>query len=175
MKYQLADLNNGPFGDVYESLADAEKALADAIAEGQAINDLHASEYEQGGKEVPRAADFFEIVEVEECVKVFALEDNAGGLHIAILDGDACKHFFSGFEHGGDRAPTMQEELQSAVEDGVRGWDGDAEYPQAEYDYFVASEYGYKVIGQWADGELEIFPEAMGNAGRRWSRTSYDD
>ena len=64
MKYQLADLNNGPFGDVYESLADAEKALADAIAEGQAINDAHAQECADAGIEVPRAADFFEIVEI---------------------------------------------------------------------------------------------------------------
>lgn len=65
MKYRLADLHNGPFGDVYEKLADAEKALAEAIAEGQAINDEHAQEYADAGREVPIAADFFSIVEVE--------------------------------------------------------------------------------------------------------------
>ena len=174
MKYRLADLNNGPFGDVYETLADAEKALAEEIAEGQAFNDEYAQECADAGCAVPRAADFFSIVEVES-VRAIAIEDNAGGLHIALLDGDVCKHFFSGFEFGGDRAPTMQEELQSAVEEGVRGWDGDAEDPQAAYDDITASEYGYKVIGQWECGELEIYPEVMGNAGHRWSHTSYDD
>ena len=66
MKYQLADLNNGPFGDVYESVSDAEKALAEVIAEGQAFNDEHAQECEDAGCEVPSAADFFSIVEVVE-------------------------------------------------------------------------------------------------------------
>ena len=65
MKYQLADLHNGPFGDVYENLADAEKALEEAIAEGQAFNDEYAQECADAGCEVPRAADFFSIVEGE--------------------------------------------------------------------------------------------------------------
>ena len=66
MAYQIADMNNGPFGDVYKNLADAEKALAEAIAEGQAINEEHAQDYADAGREVPHAADFFEIVEVAE-------------------------------------------------------------------------------------------------------------
>lgn len=65
MKYRLADLNNGPFGDVYENLSDAEKALEEAIAEGQAFNDEYAQECADAGCAVPRAADFFSIVEVE--------------------------------------------------------------------------------------------------------------
>lgn len=66
MKYQIADLVNGPFGDIYESLADAEKALQEAIQEGQEINDAHAAEYAEAGVEVAQAADFFEIVEIED-------------------------------------------------------------------------------------------------------------
>ena len=65
MKYRLADLHNGPFGDVYENLSDAEKALEEAIAEGQAINDECVQECAGAGREVPSAADFFSIVEVE--------------------------------------------------------------------------------------------------------------
>lgn len=176
MKYKLADLNNGPFGDVYETMADAEKALAAEIKEGQAINNRYAQEYADAGSEVPSAADFFSIVEVEEeCVKVFALEDSGGGLHIAMVNGDACEHFFSGFEYGGDRAPTMQEEIESAARDGVAGWDGDAEDPQESYDYWQASEYAYKVIGEWDGENVVVHAGAMGNAGHRWSRTSYDD
>ena len=63
-KFQIADLNNGPFGEIFSSYEDAEKALAEAIAEGQAENDAHASEYAEAGQPVPQAADFFEIVEV---------------------------------------------------------------------------------------------------------------
>ena len=65
MKYQLADLNNGPFGEVYETLADAEKALAEEIAEGQAANDEYAQECADAGQEVPSAAAFFRIVEID--------------------------------------------------------------------------------------------------------------
>ena len=107
-------------------------------------------------------------------VRVVAIEDNGGGLHLAVIEGDTCTHFFSGFEHGGDRAPTMQEEIESAATEGVRGWDGDAEDPQASYDYYQAGQYGYKLIAEWEDGELSVYPESMGNAGHRWSRTSYD-
>lgn len=108
-------------------------------------------------------------------VRIEAIEDNGGGLHIAVVEGGVCTHFFSGFEHGGDRAPTMQEEIESAATEGVRGWDGDAEDPQASYDYFLAHEYGYKIIGEWTDGEVVAYTDAMDNAGHRWSRTSYDD
>ena len=65
MKYQLADLNNGVFGEVFYNLEDAELALAEAIAEGQAENNAHADEYEQAGLPVPQAEDFLSIVEVE--------------------------------------------------------------------------------------------------------------
>lgn len=64
MKYQIADLNSGPFGEIFDSLEAAEAALAEAIAGGQVENDLHASEYAEAGVPVPQAADFFEIVEV---------------------------------------------------------------------------------------------------------------
>lgn len=64
MKYQIADLNNGPFGEIFDNLEAAEAALAEVIAEGRAENDLHADEYAEAGQPVPQAADFFEIVEV---------------------------------------------------------------------------------------------------------------
>ena len=38
MTYQIGDLNNGVFGETYETLAEAEKQLAECIAEGKAIN-----------------------------------------------------------------------------------------------------------------------------------------
>ena len=57
--YQLADLINGPFGDIYDSFAEAQAALAEVVAEGQAINDSETPE----GFEVPDASEFFCIVD----------------------------------------------------------------------------------------------------------------
>ena len=66
MKYQLADLSNGPFGDVYDTLPEAEAALAQEIAAGQAINNAHAQEYADAGQDVPQSSDFFSIVEIND-------------------------------------------------------------------------------------------------------------
>lgn len=59
-KYQLADLNNGAFGDIFDTIEAAEAALEEAIAEGQAINDRDTPE----GYEVPDASEFLSIVEL---------------------------------------------------------------------------------------------------------------
>ncbi len=150
--------------------ADAEFQLAEG---NSATVEIRASDTVSGHAETYTVSD--EGIDSVDDIRVEAIEDNAGGLHIAVIRGGACTHFFSGFEHGGDRAPTMQEEIESAATEGVRGWDGDAEDPQASYDYFLAHEYGYKIIGEWTDGEVVAYTDAMDNAGHRWSRTSYDD
>ena len=59
--YQIADLTNGAFGDTFTDLEQAEVALAEVIKEGNALNELHTPE----GYEVPRAEEFFFIVELE--------------------------------------------------------------------------------------------------------------
>lgn len=61
MKYQLADLVSGPFGDTFNNLEDAEKALAYEVAEGQKWNIENAEE----GYPIANAQKFFYIVEVE--------------------------------------------------------------------------------------------------------------
>ena len=81
MKYRLADLNNGPFGDVYDTLQEAEAALAQEIAAGQAINDEHAQECADAGCDVPQASDFFSIVEVMTALDLYeAVFDSANDL-----------------------------------------------------------------------------------------------
>ena len=150
--------------------ADAEFQLAEG---NSATVEIRASDTVSGHAETYTVSD--EGIDSVDDIRVAAIEDNAGGLHIAVIRDGACTHFFSGFEHGGDCAPSMQEEIESAATEGVRGWDGNAEDPQASYDYFLAHEYGYKIIGEWEDGEVVVYTDAMGNAGHRWSRTSYDD
>jgi len=56
--YRIADMSNGPFGDVYASLEEAEAALEECIAEGDALNALN-EETDQ------RARDFFCIVDAK--------------------------------------------------------------------------------------------------------------
>lgn len=61
-KFQLADIVNGVFGDVFYSLEDAEKALALEIEEGKRLNKI-----ENGcdlGSDGANVEDFFFIVEV---------------------------------------------------------------------------------------------------------------
>ena len=61
MKYQLADLVNGPFGDIFATLEEAEMALAHEVAEGQKWNNENAEE----GFPITNAQEFFHIVEVK--------------------------------------------------------------------------------------------------------------
>ena len=105
-------------------------------------------------------------------IEVIAVEDNAGGLHIAVLKDGECTHWFSGFEHGGTNAPSMQDEIAGAVADGVDRWDGNAENPAESYAYYQASQYGYKLIGEWQAGEVLVHEGRMGRAGQRWARVS---
>lgn len=61
MTYQIVDLINGPFGDTYDTLGEAEKALAACIEEGKALNiALGGQEYGTDGASVE---SFFAIVD----------------------------------------------------------------------------------------------------------------
>lgn len=107
--------------------------------------------------------------------RIEAIEDNGGGLHLAVFEGDSCTHFFSGFEFGGARAPSMQDEIAGAVADGVYGWDGDAEDAKAAYDSITSHPYGWKMIAEWDGGGLSVYEDDMGTAGRIWARVERDD
>lgn len=103
--------------------------------------------------------------------RIEAIEDNGGGLHLAVFVGESCTHFFSGFEHGGARAPSMQEEIAGALADGVADWDGNAEDPAAAYAELTGYEFGWKLIAEW-DGQLAVYEDDMGAAGRKWARVA---
>lgn len=109
--------------------------------------------------------------------RIEALEDNGGGLHLAIFQGDTCTHLFSGFEHGGDKAPSLQEEIAGALADGVSGWDGGAESPEREYADLTGKQYGWKMIAECDMGAVSptVHEDDMGTAGRKWARIAPDE
>lgn len=106
-----------------------------------------------------------------------ALEDNAGGLHLAIIRGDRCTHFFSGV-FGEDGSPSLQEEIAGALADGVEDWSGNAPAPHAYYrSYADAVPQGVKMIAEWDEGDAAptVYEQDMGIAGRRWARVQDEE
>jgi hypothetical protein len=91
-----------------------------------------------------------------------AIEDNGGGLHLAVFDGGGnCTHFMSNFElHDGSLRECVQ-----ALSDGEspNGWDGLSVDPQGEYNAMTATLHGWTVV---ADDNF-IYRDRMGSAARR--------
>jgi hypothetical protein len=69
------------------------------------------------------------------------LEDNAGGLHLAVFDleKDGVEYIHSGYETAGDQLLEDIKLLKSGEADPVNDWDGNAEDPQVIYDELVNS------------------------------------
>jgi hypothetical protein len=94
------------------------------------------------------------------------LEDNGGGLHLAVFSGDECIYYASGLEHL--PVADVQEMLQ-ALRDGAHpvddGWESDLPdgyTPQQLYDELTSYEYGWEIIAD----DAGVYPERMGAAGR---------
>ena len=61
MAYQIADMHNGPFSEIVDTLEEAEALLAECIKEGQEISDSNRPH----GHEVLDDEPFFVIVDAE--------------------------------------------------------------------------------------------------------------
>lgn len=64
-QYQLADLNNGTFGEIYETPEAAQAAYEEAVAEGKALNLAASGGESDAGTDGTAVEDFFSIVELE--------------------------------------------------------------------------------------------------------------
>lgn len=64
MKYQVADLNNGPFGDLFDTLEAAEAERQRCIEEGIEA-DMRAGEITREEARA-NAEEFFTVVEVDD-------------------------------------------------------------------------------------------------------------
>ena len=95
------------------------------------------------------------------------LEDNGGGLHLAVFDSDdKCIWYASGYEHN----PGGLREDIAALRDGAHpvddGWESDLPEgytPQLLYADLTSYEYGWEIIAD----ESATYPERMGAAGQR--------
>ena len=93
------------------------------------------------------------------------IEDNGGGLHLAVLEDGRCIYYGHGYEHNEDglRADVQAlREGQHPIRDGW-GMPVDVDDPQAAYDNITRYEYGWAVV---ADGE-GIYYDRMGAAAQR--------
>jgi hypothetical protein len=99
------------------------------------------------------------------CLPFQVLEDNGGGLHLAVFDGDTCIYYASGYEH----SPAHLQEDMAALYSGRHplqdGWESDLPdgyTPQQLYDNLTSFEYGWEIIAD----DAGVYPERMGAAGR---------
>jgi hypothetical protein len=102
------------------------------------------------------------------CLPYQVIEDNGGGLHLAVFDsdGDECIYYASGLE----RLPVADvQEILQALRDGAHPVDDDWESdlpdgyaPQQLYDELTSYEYGWEIIAD----ESTTYPDRMGAAGR---------
>ena len=98
------------------------------------------------------------------------LEDNGGGLHLAVFSSDdECIWWGSGYEHSPDRLPEDIAALQDGADPVQDGWEPDLPdgcTPQQLYDELTSYEYGWEIIAD----ELDTYPWRMGAAGKRTFR-----
>lgn len=85
MKYQLADLVNGQYGEVFTDKEVADQAYADAVAEGKRINlENSGGESDMGcwGGKPQSVEDFISLVNIPEItsIKYYADTSTMGGI-----------------------------------------------------------------------------------------------
>lgn len=93
------------------------------------------------------------------------LEDNSGGLHLAVFNGSECIWFSSGYQF---IPGNLQADIK-ALQNGANPLEDDWETylpedytPQRLYDEFTSHKHGWQVIAD----ETGIYPQRMGVAGR---------
>ena len=94
------------------------------------------------------------------------LEDNGGGLHLAVFNGSECIWFSSGYQFlPADNLQADIKALQAGANPLQDGWETyipEGYTPQRLYDEFTNFKWGWQVIAD----ETGIYPERMGVAGR---------
>jgi hypothetical protein len=100
------------------------------------------------------------------CLPYQVLEDNAGGLHLAVFDGDVCIYYAFGLEHNPDSLHAAIEALRDGGHPLQDSWESDLPdgyTAQQLYDELTSHEYGLAIIAD----DAGVYPERMGAAGQR--------
>lgn len=87
MNYQLADLINGQYGEVFTDKKVAEKALADAIAEGKRLNLENSDGEFDTGSDGEAVEDFISLVAFPDEVSIEAWTEEFKKLSQAYMSG----------------------------------------------------------------------------------------
>ena len=115
-------------------------------------------------------ADYDELNKEEKMKKYQVIEDNGGGLTLAVFGNhNTVEYLHDGYEY----APSQLAEDLVALRAGdtpATDWDGNAEDPQAMYDNITSYEYGWEIVAD-NDG---IYPDKMGAAAQREFNIPYD-
>lgn len=93
------------------------------------------------------------------------IEDNAGGLHLAVFRGNVCIWYDGGYERNLDRLWEDILALQDGADPVEDGWETDLPdnyTPQEIYDEITGYDYGWSIIAD----ETNIYPNYMGVIGR---------
>ena len=93
------------------------------------------------------------------------IEDNAGGLHLAVFRGNKCVWYGGSYERNLDRLRQDIIALRDGADPVQECWETDLPdnyTPQQIYDEITGCDYGWSIIAD----ETNIYPNYMGVIGR---------
>ena len=91
------------------------------------------------------------------------IEDNAGGLYLAVLEDGRCIYYGHDYEHNEEGLRSDLAALRNGDDPRTGGWEMPVDDPQAAYDELTSYEYGWTVV---ADNE-GVYYDRMGAAAQR--------
>jgi len=97
------------------------------------------------------------------------IEDNGGGVHLAVFNGDTCIWCASGYEFTPDNLREDIAALQDGTDPVQDDWESnlpDGYTPQRLYDELTSYKYGCEHGWEIIADETSIYPHRMGVAGR---------
>ena len=117
------------------------------VTQSDIINDLIRKERGKMGKELTWQV----------------IEDDGGGLHLAVFEGGKAIYYGSDYEHNADGLRADLEALRNGDDPITGGWEMPVDDPQAAYDRLTGHETGWTVVAD-QDG---VYYDRMGEAAKR--------
>lgn len=90
------------------------------------------------------------------------IEDNGGGLTLAVFWGRTPIYVHSGYEYNPGQLTGDLDELDSGTD--IDLWEGGEPDPQAVYDALTSMENGWQVVCERKDGKRRLYKHLMGRA-----------